>query len=614
MKRLLLLLVLFLSAGLVVGCSSDPTTQAQTTNVTTETPTNEVDTGIPTSSLPRYTIEWEVDGSIVETDEHVEKGTMPEYNGDTPVKPQTDQYEYTFSGWTPEVSEVTASQTYQAVFTESLREYEIQFISNEGSNVDGGTYTYGTELALPSEPVREGYKFEAWYLDSDFNDLATWPYVVKGDQMFYAKWKEMVPFAGYLSLLLNNYTFDPYNFIPATMMPMSNLYDEADLTGLDYSTFISNDSIPYGGYGEQWMMVLDNIGQTEVFFDVIGVVDSISSLSVSAYEAYLDTNPSDTASYEFESGIYNVSISIEDNTINYIIDYTADIPMFGSQTVQIALSMNYVTGNKEGRIQIGDANALRYVVTDDAYEFAIKYAGVRRAYFEISKNTDGSVEGQIFEYLGLDEVFTSGSAAQFFIDDDYVSVIGNKSSSMMGWEGTINELYDVETSQLLGYEIRETLSSVTYNTLWFNLGDTSGITNIKVNEAPVEESNPYLVYINDNEDVFATKTYGGFGLKMLSRRFDIELRSQYFYYLEDDVLYQVETLVPMIFIQEEMLDDLEDDVNEENPNLNFTLNVPDSIQNIIMDDYDNLIDDFIASKDIYTVQLILDYIGDPYTH
>ena len=117
-------------------------------------------------------------------------------------------------------------------------------------------------------------------------------------------------------------------------------------------------------------------------------------------------------------------------------------------------------------------NALRYEATDDTYKFAVKYLGVRRAYFEISKDNQNNVEGRIFEFLGIDGSFSTSSAAEFQIDDNYVSVVGNKSSSMMGWTGTINELYNVNSGKLLGYEVQETFSSITYNSLWFNLGDT----------------------------------------------------------------------------------------------------------------------------------------------
>jgi hypothetical protein len=282
--------------------------------------------------------------------------------------------------------------------------------------------------------------------------------------------------------------------------------------------------------------------------------------------------------------------------------------VFGEQPIEIALSLDINTAEKIGHIQIGSANALRYIVTDDSYQFGIKYLGVRRAYFELSKDASDNVEGKIYEYLGIDGSFTTSSAANFYIDDTYLSVIGNKSSSMMGWSGIISELYDISSGSLLGYEVKETLSSITYNTLWFNLSDTSGITNIKFLDAPLEDSNPYLVYINDLTTVFESKNVGGFSTKSLSRRYDIELRTQYFYYEDGEELVEVAVLVPMIFVQEEQIDTLVVDVNSSNDDLTFDFNVSETIQEKIIVDHGDMTNLFIENKDEYTVQMILDFI------
>jgi hypothetical protein len=275
-----------------------------------------------------------------------------------------------------------------------------------------------------------------------------------------------------------------------------------------------------------------------------------------------------------------------------------------------------LTGEKVGRIQIGDANALRYVTGDGYYEFAIKYLGVRRAYIEMEKDEEDEVEGRIFEYIGIDGSYNIGSSAQFYINDEYVSVVGNKSNSMMGWEGVITELYDVDEGQLLGYEVKETLSNITYNTMWFNLTDTTGISSIKIEDAPIEESNPQYVYVNGSSDVFNTKAYGGFNTKTLSRRFDIEMRKQYLYYLNGDDIVGFEVEVPMIFIQVEKLDDFESDVLTENTSVlsTFSLDVDSNIIDKIDDDYLTLIDIFITQKDEMTPESIIEIIGDVYEH
>ncbi len=63
------------------------------------------------------TVTWKNENGDVLKTETVEKGTVPAYSGETPVKDETPRYSYTFKGWDKEPAAVTEDTTYTAVFT-----------------------------------------------------------------------------------------------------------------------------------------------------------------------------------------------------------------------------------------------------------------------------------------------------------------------------------------------------------------------------------------------------------------------------------------------------------------------------------------------------------------
>ena len=77
-------------------------------------------TSTDTKVEPQYfSVTWQnYDGTVLELDPQVEKGTMPVYNGSTPTRPSDMYYVYTFVGWTPTVSPVTGNVVYTATYQE----------------------------------------------------------------------------------------------------------------------------------------------------------------------------------------------------------------------------------------------------------------------------------------------------------------------------------------------------------------------------------------------------------------------------------------------------------------------------------------------------------------
>ncbi len=146
-----------------------------------------------------YTVTWKnSDGTVLETDENVAYMAMPSYDGETPQKEASAQYEYTFKKWTPELTEVTGDVTYTAVYTESLRNYTVTWRSEDGSKVLGTkNVPYGeTPVYEGEQPVKENtdqytYQFAGWYKNDAEEPVTTFD-PVEGDVTYKAAFSETV--------------------------------------------------------------------------------------------------------------------------------------------------------------------------------------------------------------------------------------------------------------------------------------------------------------------------------------------------------------------------------------------------------------------------------------
>ena len=129
-------------------------------------------------SKRRYTITWNnFDGSLIYS-ETVAYDGKPTYTHDLPVKPDTEQYSYTFSGWKDSAgnlldneTKVTKDETYTAQFNETLKRYDITFVDEDGKVLkETKSYNYGTtvdQIEKPANPTKEStvyktYTFIGW--------------------------------------------------------------------------------------------------------------------------------------------------------------------------------------------------------------------------------------------------------------------------------------------------------------------------------------------------------------------------------------------------------------------------------------------------------------------
>ncbi len=112
-----------------------------------------------TATKNSYTITWQnEDGSLIDQTT-VEYGVVPTHA--EPTKEATEEYTYTFAGWTPAVVAVTGDATYKATFSSVVNVYTISVSAVNGQVLGGGEYQYGATIDLTAIP-NEGYVFDQW--------------------------------------------------------------------------------------------------------------------------------------------------------------------------------------------------------------------------------------------------------------------------------------------------------------------------------------------------------------------------------------------------------------------------------------------------------------------
>jgi len=405
-------------------------------------------------------------------------------------------------------------------------------------------------------------------------------------------------FVGYITTVEEVSTFD---YIPDAMKYSSNLANPSSIN-YDFTNFVNVSDINYGGFGEQWNMVTENLMDADKMLSVINKANSFIQVCCNTLVNYYGSDTCDEINYSIDNDNYQASVELASLTGPFVLTFKLKkgitIPLFGSVTPEITYTIT--TTKTIISVKLSETNKLRYEKDDDHLIVALEYgiaAGNRTSYISFEKKSDGSTEGHLYEYLTLKGKDCVNSCADFYITDEYVSAIGNKASGITGMDCYICEVYNTSEGKLLGYEVREEKSLASFDTLWFNLSDVSGFTNVKVTEDGV--------YVNDSETVFKVKK------NLTTRRYDIELRKRYFFeYNEETKEYiQHEVEIPMLFIQEDNFDTYSEDVTNSNSYITSSSVILDEDDlNEIKSDYDAFVPEFKTNKELIDSDYIVEFI------
>ena len=134
------------------------------------------------SEIKSYTYDG-VTGDPEEVEYSVTYGTMAEFLGSNPTRPENIDYTYDFTGWQPELGPVTSDVTYTATYVEQPRKYTIIFTNEGGDEIERQFLTHNEVPECENVPTRTGFTLQ-WE-----PAIAA----VTGDATYRATWLEEPP-------------------------------------------------------------------------------------------------------------------------------------------------------------------------------------------------------------------------------------------------------------------------------------------------------------------------------------------------------------------------------------------------------------------------------------
>ena len=112
-----------------------------------------------------YQITWRNYDNSLLYEETLVENSYPIYPYDNPTRPDDDEYEYTFSGWTPQLNYVHEDCTYTATYTKELIKYKISFDLNGGRTSSSSVPIYVTEFSTEIfflDVKKDNVNFRGW--------------------------------------------------------------------------------------------------------------------------------------------------------------------------------------------------------------------------------------------------------------------------------------------------------------------------------------------------------------------------------------------------------------------------------------------------------------------
>ncbi len=277
-----------------------------------------------TPTVRQFDITFDLDNDSPVTIVPVTYGTTPEWTGETPTKPATAQYTYTFAGWYPEFAPVTGEETYTAQYTQTLNSYTIRFVNYDGTELQSSDLAYGAlptySGSAPQKPAdlvnMKAYNFSGWSpaiatvtgaatYTAQYNevDLVASVTTASNETSYYGSWSSALSAANSSA----NCTLRLYQNVTAPVLTKINQNMTIDLNGCTLSCTTSSTTDNRFIWVNQVALIIDDSkGGGKIYFEGTGNknynairVDGVGSLTVrgGTIQAHATSNNNSSAAY-----------------------------------------------------------------------------------------------------------------------------------------------------------------------------------------------------------------------------------------------------------------------------------------------------------------------------
>lgn len=307
---------------------------------------------------------------------------------------------YIHTGWSKvEINSEEGTATFTAQFRENAVTYPVTFDSNEGSPVNPQNVEHNAKVLKPTNPEKNGYRFDGWYSDKDLT--TEWNFendTVTGQVTLYAKWVKQVTVtfdSGEGASAVDAITMDEGNTVDTKPVPSKNTYTFVDWVDENSSVFV---------FGENGTKVTADITLYATWIQDINqndVKDADETITVNVTgSGSVTVNGEKATAYVYDStkteakeitvvatpadGSYVSSIVVDNGENLVVIDnfnpnrsYTYTFTASGSQTVSVVFSEAKFTLDEDGVMTFyhgidmpSDEAVYEAVITAPAYDAA----------------------------------------------------------------------------------------------------------------------------------------------------------------------------------------------------------------------------------------------------